>query len=142
MLRLRCSDIWKPGQWKYSAFLSPSFFLSIVYSVLYSLFNDVCRIVYNLLVCYFRLTLPQFNSKLFDVFSIQNDTPYLRMRKKMGKWNWSTKDPVIRSFFLFLLNWLFIYSNIYVFIYLFITQQLWMSALAGKTISITCHGTI
>ena len=27
MLRLRCSDIWKPGPWKYSTFLSLSFFL-------------------------------------------------------------------------------------------------------------------
>ena len=29
------------------------------------------------------------------------------------------------------------YSNIYVFIYLFIKQQIWMSALAASTISIS-----
>ena len=43
---------------------------------------------------------------------------------------------------MFFLNQLFIYSNIYVFIYLFIKQQLWMSALAANTISIICYSTI
>ena len=66
----------------------------------------------------------------------------LGMRKKMVKCNWSKKDPVTRIFFLFFLNKLFTYSNIYELIYLFIKQQLWMSALAVKTISIICYGTI
>ena len=48
----------------------------------------------------FPLTLPQFNSKLIDVFSISNDTPYFRNAKK--KWVSVTdpkKDPVERVFF-------------------------------------------
>ena len=36
-------------------------------------------------------------------------------------------------FFCFFFHELFIYSNIYVFIYLFIKEQFWMSALAAKT---------
>ena len=66
----------------------------------------------------------------------------LGMRKKMVKCNWSKKRSSYKDFFLFFLNKLFTYSNIYVLIYLFIKQQLWMSALAGKTISIICYGTI
>ena len=66
----------------------------------------------------------------------------LGMRKKWLNVTDSKKDPVIRIFFLFFLNKLLTYSNIYVLIYLFIKQQLWMSALAAKTISIICYGTI
>ena len=68
----------------------------------------------------------------------------LGMRKKK-KWAHVTdpkKDPVIRGFFLFFLKKLFTYSNIYVSIHSFIKQQLWMSALAAKTISIIFNSTI
>ena len=52
------------------------------------------------------------------------------------------KDPVIRFFSVFFqISCLFI-QTFYVFIYLFIKQQLWMSALATTTISIICYGTI
>ena len=61
----------------------------------------------------------------------------------MGKCNWSKKRSSHKGFFfLFFLDKLFTYSNIYVLIYLFIKQQLWISALAAKTISIICYGTI
>ena len=60
----------------------------------------------------------------------------------MVKCNWSKKRSSYKDFFLFFLNKLFTYSNIYLLIYLFIKQQLWMSALAVKTISIICYGTI
>ena len=60
----------------------------------------------------------------------------------MVKCNWSKKRSSYKDFFLFFLNKLFTYSNIYVLIYLFIKQQLWMSALAAKTINIICYGTI
>ena len=54
----------------------------------------------------------------------------------MVKCNWSKKRSSYKDFFfLFFLNKLFTYSNIYELIYLFIKQQLWMSALAVKTIS-------
>ena len=33
-------------------------------------------------LCHFRLTSPLLNSKLFDVFSIQNGAPYLSDAKK------------------------------------------------------------
>ena len=39
-------------------------------------------IVQNYGLCHFRLTLPQFNSKLIVVFLIHNDTPYFRNVKK------------------------------------------------------------
>ena len=49
----------------------------------------------------------------------------------MGECNWSKKRSSHKEFFfLFFLNKLFTYSNIYVLIYLFIKQQLWMSAIA------------
>ena len=41
-------------------------------------------IVQNYGLCHFRLTLPQFNSKLIVVFLIHNDTPYFRNVKT--KW--------------------------------------------------------
>ena len=41
-------------------------------------------IVQNYGLCHFRLTLPQFNSKLIVVFFIHNDTPYFRNVKT--KW--------------------------------------------------------
>ena len=66
----------------------------------------------------------------------------LGMRKKSVNVTDPKRDPLIRVFFLFFLNKLFTYSNIYVLIYLFIKQQLWMSALAAKAISIICYGTI
>ena len=51
----------------------------------------MCRIVFNLSLCHFRLSLPQFNSNLINSLSCE-------CKKKMSKCNWSTKDPVITGF--------------------------------------------
>ena len=44
-----------------------------------------------------------------------------------------------KGFFFVLSKWAVYLFHIYVFIYLFIKQQIWMSALTAKTINITCH---
>ena len=73
--------------------------------------------------------------QIIRCISIQNGIPYLTDAEKKGKCNWLKNDLIMRVF-LFFLNQLFIYSTIFVFIYIFIKQQLWMSTLAAITISI------